>query len=260
MPSYLDYHGLETLKSDLELLYLKNAKRGASNGVASLNENGKVPASQLPDTSGLPSGGTTGQVLAKASDADNDVEWSDAGAIIDDTAGDGDTDKVWSADKMTDELQNVLRTTNLNGLARVTDHEGAVCSVGYEVENSVVKLKASVPFKQIRNGIGISDLAATKPLMEQGEYVRVHHLYNSGVLDVAGNGNPGELVVSKCTNAMYSNPENPQFIVGAQILKVVDVDDTAGDGDTDKIWSADKTKSYVDTLFASIATASGVSF
>lgn len=97
----------------------------------------------------FPTGGTTGQVLAKKSDADFDTEWVDQGAggvsdyddlenrpqiggvtltgdkslhdlgiaaesaipdptsIIDDTAGDGDTNKVWSADKTDAELADV---------------------------------------------------------------------------------------------------------------------------------------------------------
>ena len=38
------------------------------------------------------------------------------------------------------------------------------------------------------------------------------------------------------------------------------IDDEAGSGDTDKVWSADKTKTYVDTLFATIVPAEGVYF
>lgn len=38
------------------------------------------------------------------------------------------------------------------------------------------------------------------------------------------------------------------------------IDDTAGEGDTDKAWSASKTKEYVDDTFASLLPAQGVSF
>lgn len=106
MPKYLDMHGLETLTGDIENTYLKKNQRGAAGGVASLNSSGKVPSSQLPDTgtsdysdltnkpqingttlSGnkttanlgihdVPAGGTTGQVLTKHSDTDQDVEWA----------------------------------------------------------------------------------------------------------------------------------------------------------------------------------------
>lgn len=53
----------------------------------------------------FPPGGNTGDLLAKKTDADYDVEWitppeiPDPHEIIDDTAGAGDTDKVLSADK-----------------------------------------------------------------------------------------------------------------------------------------------------------------
>lgn len=48
MPKYLDYHGLETLKTDLEGLYIKQAQKGIATGVATLDNAGKVPSSQLP--------------------------------------------------------------------------------------------------------------------------------------------------------------------------------------------------------------------
>ena len=105
MPKYLDMHGLETLTGEIENTYLKKNQRGAAGGVSSLNSSGKVPSSQLPDTgtsdysdltnkpqingttlSGnktsanlgihdIPSGGTTGQVLAKSSDSNYAVQW-----------------------------------------------------------------------------------------------------------------------------------------------------------------------------------------
>lgn len=86
---------------------------------------------------GYPSGGQTGDILAKHSDEDNDVEWiapatsleqgstrpitADAVYdIIDDTAGDGDTDKVWSADKIVEELStkapsNIINDSSTSG-------------------------------------------------------------------------------------------------------------------------------------------------
>jgi len=99
----------------------------------------------------FPAGGTTGQVLAKKSDADFDTEWVEQGSggtsdytdlqnkpqiggvtltgnktlhdlgaaaesdipdptsIIDDTAGDGDTAKVWSADKTSELLSEIAK-------------------------------------------------------------------------------------------------------------------------------------------------------
>ena len=102
----------------------------------------------------FPAGGTTGQVLAKKSDADFDTEWVEQGSggtsdytdlqnkpqiggvtltgnktlhdlgaaaesdipdptsIIDDTAGDGDTNKVWSADKTAEVTGSLLSEIN----------------------------------------------------------------------------------------------------------------------------------------------------
>ncbi len=59
------------------------------------------------DGVGVPAGGSTGQALVKKSGSDYDTEWGAAGAQIDDTAGTGDTNKVWSADKSYSEFSNV---------------------------------------------------------------------------------------------------------------------------------------------------------
>lgn len=64
-----------------EVLKIQNAldesSIGVSGGVAGLDENGKVPSSQLPISPGgsLPTGGNTGSLLAKRSSADGDAEW-----------------------------------------------------------------------------------------------------------------------------------------------------------------------------------------
>ena len=108
MPKYLDYHGLETLTNDIEATYLRKNQKGVANGVATLDSNGKVPSSQIPSGTGgttdyddltdkpqingvtlagnkttsnlgihdVPSGGTTGQILSKASGTNYDVEWT----------------------------------------------------------------------------------------------------------------------------------------------------------------------------------------
>lgn len=81
----------------------------------------------LENLHSIPEGGTTGQVLSKASNADYAVEWIDqsggGGAIIDDTAGEGDTNKVWSADKtatLTGELLNTI-TTNASRMESLAE-------------------------------------------------------------------------------------------------------------------------------------------
>ena len=124
----------------------------------------------------IPSGGTAGQVLSKASGTDYDVEWTDqsGGAEIDDTAGDGDTDKVWSADKLVSEL-----------------------SEKYE------KPSGGIPATDIASGV-IPDVSGfyTKP--------------------------SGGIPATDIASGVIPDPEDL-------------IDDTAGDGDTDKVWSADKT-------------------
>lgn len=68
-----------------------------------------IPASDLasgviPTVHNVPAGGSANQVLAKNSGTDYDLKWVNqsgggGGAEIDDTAGEGDTTVVWSADK-----------------------------------------------------------------------------------------------------------------------------------------------------------------
>ena len=57
--------------------------------------------------------GTEGQVLT--SDGEGGQTWADPSGAIDDTAGEGDTDVTWSADKLTDEFGDVL--SDIHGLS-----------------------------------------------------------------------------------------------------------------------------------------------
>ena len=97
---------------------------GAVSGVASLDSAGKVPSEQLPsyvddvieyDTMSLfPATGEAGKIYV-AKDTGYTYRWSgttyiqisNPKSIIDDTAGDGDTDKVWSADKLHNTIPNI---------------------------------------------------------------------------------------------------------------------------------------------------------
>lgn len=85
----------------------------------------------------IPPGGTTGQVLKKSSGTNYAVEWGDAGsgnASIDDTAGHGDTNVVWSAGKTYDTtsslreaIENVQKdTTEGDADLDITDENGNV--------------------------------------------------------------------------------------------------------------------------------------
>ena len=157
MAKYLDYHGLETLKTDLEAIYVKKSQKGEALGVASLDANGKVPTAQLPAIESLPSGGTAGQVLTKASGTDYDVEWANTDgvtdvqvngasvvtsgvasisiasptSIIDDSAGIGDITKVWSANKVRSEIYGLSGLPSGGTVGQVL---GKASGTDYDVE------------------------------------------------------------------------------------------------------------------------------
>lgn len=112
----------------------------------------------------VPSGGSSNQVLAKNSSADHDLKWVDqsGGAEIDDTAGEGDTGVVWSADKTwteTEELKEAIENVDGNVDSII---EGGV------VEATVTK---NVDFSNAENGyvnssgsmIGTTIYVHTKP-------------------------------------------------------------------------------------------------
>ena len=163
MPKYLDYHGLETLKGDLENIYVKKAQKGVANGVASLNANGKIPASQIPDT---------------------------VGVEIDDTAGSGVTDKTWSANKLTGEF------------AGKADLDG----------------NGKVPSSQLPSYVDdVVEYASLSAFPETGE---------SGKIYVALDNNK----TYRWSGSEYIEITNP-----------ISIDDTAGAGVTDRVWSANKT-------------------
>ena len=55
---------------------IDTSEKGSANGVATLDQNGKIPSGQLPHIGpSLPSGGVTGDLLAKRSSGDGDAEW-----------------------------------------------------------------------------------------------------------------------------------------------------------------------------------------
>ena len=95
----------------------------------------------------FPEGGTKGQVLAKASEEDFDTEWVD---LIDDNAGDGDTDKTWSADKLTSEFDG-----------KANDENAAISGSLKVGENvTVVEDANTVAFGKLTNAIGDNSFAS----------------------------------------------------------------------------------------------------
>ena len=142
-------HGVDTGKVD-------KTEKGVANGVASLDASGKVPSSQLPSYVDDVIEGYlyNGQFYKESSHTtlitpeedkiyvdiptSSSYRWSgslyvkidDPKEIIDDNAGSGDTDKVWSANKVTEEfaLQNEVVTESLESKAdiiTVTDNTPA---------------------------------------------------------------------------------------------------------------------------------------
>lgn len=69
------------------------------------NDSGFITLNDIPTTHSIPSGGTTGQILAKNSATDYDVEWADAsgGAFIVTFTYDNEEDE-WSCDKTAQEI------------------------------------------------------------------------------------------------------------------------------------------------------------
>ena len=76
--------------------YENNAKYYAEEAATVLEDKLDAPATA----------GTAGQVLT--SDGEGGQAWADPSGAIDDTAGEGDTDKTWSADKLDEEFTDVL--------------------------------------------------------------------------------------------------------------------------------------------------------
>jgi len=113
---------------DSTLESIGDAIRSKTGGTSKMSPSQMVTAINNLDPGGggggnVPSGGTTGQALVKRSDTDFDTEWATvqggggSGAEIDDTAGAGDTDKAWSADKITTELAGKQATLPSGGTA-----------------------------------------------------------------------------------------------------------------------------------------------
>ena len=103
---------------------ITEASRGVPNGVAGLDNGGKVPASQLPsyvddveeysDFAHFPVVGETGKIYV-ALDTNKTYRWSgstyieisNATDVLDDTAGDGNVSKTWTADKLSGLLSRI---------------------------------------------------------------------------------------------------------------------------------------------------------
>ena len=98
----------------------------------------------IDDIHQIPSGGTQGQVLAKSSGTDYAVQWVDQseGGEIDDTAGIGDTDKTWSANKIELLIDPINEELNFQSTTRNLLSE-ATLYTGYKLDENGDKASAS---------------------------------------------------------------------------------------------------------------------
>lgn len=146
--------------------------------------------------------------------------------IIDDTAGAGDTDVTWSADKLTTQFSDVLRQSNASGPTSIQNSDGDVVNVGYLWGN----LKAAVPYKRIEigTGSGLDDFDFIKQI--DGANKRVHFLYNTGVMSVScgtiGTSTEGQISVGTIL-ATRNPPGDPEFQPVVNIRQLFSVASTA---------------------------------
>lgn len=155
---------------DSTLESIGDAIRSKTGGTSKMSPSQMVTAINNLDPGGggggnVPSGGTTGQALVKRSDTDFDTEWATiqgggGGSEIDDTAGAGDTDKAWSADKITTELAGKQATLPSGGTA------GQVLGLNTQLEPEWTDKGGSgtITDVQVNGASVVSDGVANVPL------------------------------------------------------------------------------------------------
>ena len=279
-----------------------------------------IPASDIadgviPTVHNVPAGGSANQVLAKNSGTDYDLKWVNqsgggGGAEIDDTAGEGDTDVVWSADKTWTETEALkeaivpltpaatsgdvgkfLKAKTVSG-GKVTEYEfgsasGGSVTVDDELSNSstnpvqnkvitgalsgkYVKPSGGIPAEDIASGV-IPDVSGfyTKPSggipstdmasAVQSSLGKADSAYQkpgtgipatdlaSGVIPAVHNvpsGGSANQVLAKNSGTDYDLKWVNQSGGGGG----VEIDDTAGIGDTTVTWSANKSATEIANL------------
>lgn len=112
-----------------------------------------APGDPGPAGVGVPSGGTTGQVLKKKSGTDYDTEWGEGGGgvQIDDTAGAGSTGVTWSANKSTTEIGK--KYAKPSGGIPSTDMASAVQTSLGKADTAYQKPSGGIPSTDIASGV-----------------------------------------------------------------------------------------------------------
>lgn len=303
---------------------LSSANKGVANGIASLDGTGKVPSSQLPSyvddveeyasRSAFPATGETGKIYI-ALDTNKTYRWgtttyieiSDPASIIDDTAGSGDTDKVWSADKTVTlapkanpvftgsvslgrkDQGNRMRGSNSTVLGNssvasgsnsnalgdgliamgpcshvigeynVPDAEEWVSGKLYHVNDIIVRyVRASGIITSILYFKCNTEHTSSSNQASDSAYWDNIDAYNLKYAEIVGNGyaeidDQTFILTEHRSNARALDWDGNEYLAGdlfvrcnndstggAKVATTDIIDDTAGNGDTDKVWSADK--------------------
>ena len=209
----------------------------------------------------IPAGGTQGQVMGKLSDDDYDIGW------IDQTGGGGG-----GGTSNYNELSNKpqIAGTTLTGnksLAQLGIASADDVSAKYtkpasgipasdlasgvipDVSGFYTKPQTGIPASDLASGVqtslGKADTAYQKP---------------SGGVPSSDMASVVQTSLGKADTA-YQKPSGgiPAADIASGVIPVLTdlIDDTAGDGDTNKVWSADKTADEVATLSSAIAQLGG---
>ena len=206
---------------------------------------------------------------------------SAAAALIDDTAGDGDTGKVWSADKLHDtfatKADKVASATNNNFAA--LDANGNLKDSGHKHSDYLTS------YDPIFSKETVEIAANSTDNVSYGAYLITHTAMDFGHCYVADYylSNPkvfaGDITVSSSSGNLYVTyairPNSPASTITIVLCKQEDatvttrlntgyqydqIDDTAGDGDTGKVWSADKLHDTFATKADKVASATNNNF
>ena len=185
----------------------------------------------------IPAGGTTGQVLAKKTDADRDLEW------VDQTGGGGGTSDY---DQLTHRPQ--IAGVTLTGNKSLSDFGIAAESDIPDVSGFYTKPSGGIPDTDLASGVqtslGKADSAYQKP---------------SGGIPSSDMASAVQTSLGKADTA-YQKPSGgiPAADIASGVIPdpTSIIDDTAGSGDTGKAWSADKSASTAQNLLSEISQSS----
>ena len=222
---------------------LLSAKEYTDDQIALCESGGTTTIDQLDD---VPSYSSADKGKSLTVQNNGTLGWKDnTGAVIDDTAGNGDTNKTWSADKLHDEFADYLKEVAFSDLTDAPSYSSADKGKALTVQNN-----GTLGWKD-NTGAVIDDTAGDGDTNKTWSANKLHDEFADCLREVA---------FSDLTDApSYSSADSGKSLTvqsngslgwsKADSTPVNIIDDTAGDGDTDKTWSADKlTDEFADRL------------